>query len=119
MAEFCWPVFSAEKYSATQKPLKTAGLFGSFIILLLSIEVGDSVIDDQTAEYLRLSRVLKGQGLAAEQIGLYRCGMNNRALTAVSLSGIDVNMWKKRADTSTEEIVSGFENCPFLLFIML
>jgi len=70
--EFCLPVFSAERYSATQKPLKTAGLFVSFIILLLSIEVGDSVIDDQTAEYLRLSRVLKGQGLAAEQIGFYR-----------------------------------------------
>jgi hypothetical protein len=65
-------------------PLKAAGLFASFIILLLSIEVADSIIDDKTADYLRLSRELKSLGLAAQEIKFYDCSMNNRAQGAVS-----------------------------------
>ncbi|UCD77617.1 MAG: hypothetical protein JSW26_19670 [Desulfobacterales bacterium] len=65
-------------------PLKAAGLFASFIILLLSIEVADGIIDDKTADYLRLSRALKKQGLAAQEIKFYDCSMNNRAQGAVS-----------------------------------
>ena len=65
-------------------PLKAAGIFCSFIILLLSIEAGDGIINDQTAQYLRLSRVLKKAELAPEEIKFYPCMMGNRAQSAVS-----------------------------------
>jgi len=65
-------------------PLKAAGLFVSFIMLLLSIEVADGIIDDQTADYLRLSRALKRQELAAREIKFYPCDMGSRVNGAVS-----------------------------------
>lgn len=65
-------------------PLKAAGLFASFIMLLLSIEVADGIIVDQTADYLRLSRALKSQGLAAHEIKFYPCDMGSRVKGAVS-----------------------------------
>jgi hypothetical protein len=65
-------------------PLKAAGLFCSFIILLLSIETGDGIINDQTSDYLRLSRALKMQGLLPEEIKFYQCSMDSRARVAVS-----------------------------------
>ena len=71
-------------FSRKWLPLKAAGLFCSFIILLLSIEAADGIINDQTADYLRLSRALKNEDLAPENIKFYRCSMENRAQSAVS-----------------------------------
>ena len=65
-------------------PLKAAGLFLSFIILLLSIDVADTVVDEQTSAYLRLSRALKNQGLASEEVIFYNCYTGYRARCAVS-----------------------------------
>ncbi len=65
-------------------PLKAAGVFVSFVILLLSIEVGDSISNDKTSDYLRLSRTLKAQQLTAEQIRFYTCDSESRAAWAVS-----------------------------------
>jgi 4-amino-4-deoxy-L-arabinose transferase-like glycosyltransferase len=65
-------------------PLKTAGLFLSFIMLLLSIDVADTVVDEQTSAYLKLSRALKNQGLASEEVIFYDCYTGYRARCAVS-----------------------------------
>lgn len=65
-------------------PLKTAGLFLSFIMLLLSIDVADTVVDEQTSDYLKLSRALKNQGLASEEVIFYDCYTGYRARCAVS-----------------------------------
>jgi 4-amino-4-deoxy-L-arabinose transferase-like glycosyltransferase len=65
-------------------PLKAAGLFCSFIILLLSIETGDGIINDRTSDYLRLSGALKIQELLPEEIKFYQCSLDSRARAAVS-----------------------------------
>ena len=65
-------------------PLKTAGLFLSFIMLLLSIDAADTVVDEQTSDYLKLSRALKNRGLASEEVIFYDCYTGYRARCAVS-----------------------------------
>jgi hypothetical protein len=65
-------------------PLKAAGIFSSFIILLLSIEIGDSVINERTSDYWRLSQDLKSLKLTPQEIKFHDCRMKNRAQTAVS-----------------------------------
>ena len=65
-------------------PLKVAGLFLSFILILLSIEIADNVVDKKTAVYLQISDILKKEGLAPEEITFYRCDTGNRASHALS-----------------------------------
>ncbi len=65
-------------------PLKAAGIFVSFVMLLLAIEVGDSIGNDQTSDYLRLSRTLKARQLAPEQIRFFTCRSESRGAWAVS-----------------------------------
>ena len=71
---------------ATRKflPLKSAGLFVCFILMLLSIEVADSIIDKKTATYRQISHTLKKEGLAPEEIAFYRCDTGGRAHVAIS-----------------------------------
>jgi hypothetical protein len=53
-------------------------------MLLLSIDVADTVVDEQTSAYLKLSRALKNQGLASEEVIFYDCYTGYRARCAVS-----------------------------------
>ncbi len=72
-------LFIARKLS----PLKTAGLFLSFILILLSIEVADSVVDKKTSIYLQMSHTLKKAGLAPREVVFYRCDTGGRANLAI------------------------------------
>ena len=65
-------------------PLKAAGLFTSFIILFLSIEVGDTVVNIKTATYLKMSQTLKMHGLSPEDIRVFSCMHSDREQSAVS-----------------------------------
>ena len=70
-------------------PFKAVGIFCSFIILLLSIEAGDGIINDQTADYLRLSRTLKMEELSPEEIKFYLvpCATEHVAPSAITTTG--------------------------------
>ena len=65
-------------------PLKVAGLFISFIILFLSIEVGETVVNKKTATYLRISQGLKSQGLSPENIRIFSCVHSSKEQSALS-----------------------------------
>jgi hypothetical protein len=64
-------------------PLKTAGTFLSFIMILVSIEVADGIVDNHTADYRQLSRMLQKKGLAAEEVVFYQCYRGGRANLAI------------------------------------
>lgn len=65
-------------------PFKTAGLFLSFIFILLSIEVADTIVDKKTAIYRQMSHALKKEGLAPDEVVFYRCDTGGRAYLAIS-----------------------------------
>jgi hypothetical protein len=65
-------------------PLKTAGLFISFIIIFLSFDVGDSVVDEKTATFRRISRTLKVSNLSPESIRIYNCLYSDKEQSAIS-----------------------------------
>jgi 4-amino-4-deoxy-L-arabinose transferase-like glycosyltransferase len=65
-------------------PLRAAGLFISFIILFLSLDVSDSVVDRNTATFRRISRTLKINHLSPEAIRLYNCRHSDKEQSAVS-----------------------------------
>jgi 4-amino-4-deoxy-L-arabinose transferase-like glycosyltransferase len=54
-------------------PLKTAGLFVSFVILMLAIEVGDTVAREKASAYYRMSLILKSENLESRQIAFHKC----------------------------------------------
>lgn len=58
-------------------PLKYAGFFISFIVLLLTIEVGEGVQDFKTSDYVSISQTLRAEGLSAEAVAFHPC--SNRA----------------------------------------
>jgi len=64
-------------------PLKTAGTFLSFIMILVAIEVADGIVDHQTADYRQISRTLQEKGFAAEEIAFYQCYREGRANLAI------------------------------------
>jgi hypothetical protein len=65
-------------------PLKAAGLFISFIILFLSFDVGDSVVDKKTATFRRISRTLKINNLSPGAIRFYNCLYSDKEQSAIS-----------------------------------
>ena len=62
-------------------PYKTAGLFVSIIVLLLLIDVGDTVVREKTSVYFRMNRILKMQQVAPDRVVFYKC--YSRAQTAM------------------------------------
>ncbi len=54
-------------------PYKTAGLFVSFIFLLLLIDVGDTVVREKASAYYRMHRILQTQQVAPDKVVFYRC----------------------------------------------
>jgi 4-amino-4-deoxy-L-arabinose transferase-like glycosyltransferase len=54
-------------------PYRAAGLFVSVIILLIVIDVGDTVGREKASVYYRIYHLLKQEKLVAEQIALYKC----------------------------------------------
>ena len=62
-------------------PYKRAGLFVSVIVLLLIIDVGDTVVREKTSGYYRMHRILQTQAADPERIVFYRC--YNRAQSAM------------------------------------
>jgi 4-amino-4-deoxy-L-arabinose transferase-like glycosyltransferase len=92
-------------------PLKAAGVFVSFIMLLLAIEAGDSIISHKTADYLQLSQVLKAHRLPPEQIRFYTCRSESRAAWAVSfyynhVIGCSDSFCRLTADPAVQGIVT-------------
>jgi 4-amino-4-deoxy-L-arabinose transferase-like glycosyltransferase len=65
-------------------PLKSAGLFLSFILIILSIEVAAAIVDEKTATFRQITHTLKKEGLAPEEIAFYRCDTGGRANLAIS-----------------------------------
>ena len=65
-------------------PYKTAGLFLSFILILLSIEVADTIVDKKTAIYRQISQALKKEGLVPGEVVFFRCDTGGRAYLAIS-----------------------------------
>jgi hypothetical protein len=62
-------------------PVKSAGIFVSFIILMLTIEVGDTVAREKASAYYRMSVILKSENLEPGQIAFHKC--DNRAHTVM------------------------------------
>jgi hypothetical protein len=62
-------------------PLKFAGFCISFIVLLLSIEVGDAIQNDQTATYYSTSQMFQAEGISPAEIAFHPC--SNRYRVAV------------------------------------
>jgi hypothetical protein len=54
-------------------PYKTAGLFVSVIILLIVIDVGDTVGREKASIYYRINHLLAQEKLAPRQIAFYKC----------------------------------------------
>jgi 4-amino-4-deoxy-L-arabinose transferase-like glycosyltransferase len=54
-------------------PYKTAGLFVSVIILLIVIDVGDTVGREKASRYYRINHILTQEKLAPRQIAFYKC----------------------------------------------
>ena len=52
-------------------PIKAAGLFVSFIFVLLVIDVGDTVGREKASAYYRMSRILKAENLAPAEIAFH------------------------------------------------
>jgi len=52
---------------------KPASLFISFVVLLLTIDVGDTVVRDTASAYYRMHHILKTEKLAAEEIAVFDC----------------------------------------------
>jgi 4-amino-4-deoxy-L-arabinose transferase-like glycosyltransferase len=63
-------------------PYKTAGLFVSFIILLLAIDVNDTVGREKASVYYQMNQILKNERLEATQIAFQGC--SSRAQEALS-----------------------------------
>jgi 4-amino-4-deoxy-L-arabinose transferase-like glycosyltransferase len=63
-------------------PFKSAGIFVSFIILMLVIEVGDTVAREKMSAYYRMSVILKNEKLETAQIAFQKC--DGRAHTVMS-----------------------------------
>ncbi|MGB5746668.1 MAG: glycosyltransferase family 39 protein [Desulfobacterales bacterium] len=59
-------------------PLKYAGFFISFIVLLLSIEIGEGIHDEKTSDYNSISQRLRAEGLSAEEIAFHPCSSRSR-----------------------------------------
>jgi 4-amino-4-deoxy-L-arabinose transferase-like glycosyltransferase len=57
---------------------KTAGLFVSFIILILVIDVVDTVGREKASAYFRMTQILKNENLQSEQIGFHNCSSRAR-----------------------------------------
>ena len=64
-------------------PLKAAGLFLSFVMILVSIEVADGIIDGKAADYRALSLTLQKVGIAPEEVVFYQCYRGGRANVAI------------------------------------
>ena len=58
-------------------PYKKAGLFVSFILLMLVIDVNDTIGREKASVYYRMNYLLTNESLEAGQIAFYRC--SNRA----------------------------------------
>ena len=54
-------------------PLKAAGLFVSFIIIMLVIDAGDTIGREKTSPYYRMHQLLLDKNLKAEQIAFHKC----------------------------------------------
>jgi 4-amino-4-deoxy-L-arabinose transferase-like glycosyltransferase len=59
-------------------PLRFAGFCISFVVLLLSIEVGDSIHNDQTASYYSTSQMFRAEGVSAAEIAFHPCSNRYR-----------------------------------------
>ena len=65
-------------------PVKAGGIFVSFIILFLSIEAGDAVVDKKMATFRQISQTLKEHGLSPEEVALFNCANSRREQSALS-----------------------------------
>jgi hypothetical protein len=61
-------------------PFKSAGLFVSFVILLLAIEAGDTVSKGEASPYYRMSVILKNENLETGQIAFHKCDSRPHAV---------------------------------------
>ena len=59
-------------------PLKFSGFLISFIALLLSIEVGDGIQDEKTADYYSIYHTLLAKDISAEKIAFHPCSSRAR-----------------------------------------
>jgi 4-amino-4-deoxy-L-arabinose transferase-like glycosyltransferase len=59
-------------------PSKAAGIFVSFIILFLSIEAGDAVVDREKADFRQISQTLKKHGLSSKEVALFNCANSSK-----------------------------------------
>jgi 4-amino-4-deoxy-L-arabinose transferase-like glycosyltransferase len=59
-------------------PLKFAGFCISFVLLLLSIEVGDAIHNDQTATYYSTSQMFRSEGISSAEIAFHPCSNRYR-----------------------------------------
>ena len=62
-------------------PYKTAGFFVSFILMLLLIDAGDTVVREKVSVYYRMNRAIKMQQFAPDRVVFYKC--YSRAQTAM------------------------------------
>ena len=60
------------------RPLKYAGFFISFTVLLLAIEIGEGVHDEKTSDYNGISQTLHAEGVSAEAIAINPCSDRSR-----------------------------------------
>jgi hypothetical protein len=65
-------------------PSKAAGIFVSFIIVFLSIEAGDAVVDREKADFRQISQTLKKHGLSSKEVALFNCANSSREQSALS-----------------------------------
>jgi hypothetical protein len=59
-------------------PLKYACFFISFVVLLLSIEVGDAIHNDKTAPYYSISQMFRSEGISSAEIAFQPCSNGYR-----------------------------------------